>query len=75
MSEHPTSFYGLFTSGYDYEAVRKWPKFWLWQVIGVSRYAAQRNNARVTKIEHDNLSKSTALGYAKLLNDANRREE
>ena len=71
MSEHPTSF---FTIGYDYEARRK-PglKFWVWQVVGVSRYAL-KNWRRVTHIEYDNMSKGAALGYAKLMNDANRRE-
>lgn len=61
----------LFTDGYDYEARRKWPKFWMWQVIAVSRWKWQGDGTPMSYVEHDNLSKGAALGYAKLMNDAN----
>lgn len=72
MSEHPTRF---FTSGYDYEARRKrgW-KFWKWQVIAVSKYALDGYKP-MSRVEYDNMSKDAALGYAKLLNDANRSDD
>jgi hypothetical protein len=64
----------VFTSGYDYEARRKWPKFWVWQVIAVSKWMIQGDGIPVSHIEYDNMNKDAALGYAKLMNDANRRE-
>ena len=64
----------IFTSGYDYEAQRKWPKFWVWQVVAVSKWMTQGDGVPVSRVEHDNLSKGAALGYAKLMNDANGKE-
>lgn len=61
----------IFADGYNYEVRRKWPKFWAWQVVAVSKWAIRGGGAPISYVEHDNLSKGTALGFAKLMNDAN----
>lgn len=57
----------VFSSSWTYHAERKW--LWKWQIIAENKFMLNRDGTQVRQVEMDNLSKSAAIGFAKLLND------